>query len=262
MLQSEIGSTLESNKLPFYTLGGAGKHFPRKGRNGMPIYPENSRRPGKILRRMVRILQRGGIQDWDEDWSGDREPGVAGLGHGKVEMDREERIRSLDLDGEWFDCHDIQGYLEHRGVALDGSALRLEVPAALVGHLHGFSPDRSVSSLYTSPEEVPVDRATSVSSPSPYMLDMECFFDRESPSIFFSFRQHILTHQQSSWPTYESLVALQASEYGMLTLHCEPPYTDAPSASKGVWRTAYNLQLYHAAALIKAFLNAKNKLES
>ncbi|OGE53746.1 hypothetical protein PENARI_c007G09551 [Penicillium arizonense] len=177
MLQSEIGSTLESNKLPFYTLGGAGKHFPRKGRNGMPIYPENSRRPGKILRRMVRILQRGGIQDWDEDWSGDREPGVAGLGHGKVEMDREERIRSLDLDGEWFDCHDIQGYLEHRGVALDGSALRLEVPAALVGHLHGFSPDRSVSSLYTSPEEVPVDRATSVSSPSPYMLDMECFFD-------------------------------------------------------------------------------------
>lgn len=192
-LQSEIGSTLETNKLPFYTLGGAGKHFPRKGGDGMPIYPENSRRPGKILRRMVRILQRGGIQDWDEDWSGDREPGVAGLGHGEVEMDREERIRSLDLDGEWFDCHDIQGYLEHRGLALDGSALRLEVPAALVGHLHGFSPDRSVSSLYTSPEDVSVDRATSVSSTSPYMLDMECFFNRES-AIYLLYLSSTYTH--------------------------------------------------------------------
>ncbi|OQD85403.1 hypothetical protein PENANT_c010G01938 [Penicillium antarcticum] len=179
-LQSEIGSTLEFTKLPFYTLGGAGKHFPRKGRDGMPIYPENSRRPGKILRRMVRILQRGGIQDWDEDWSGDREPRVAGLGQEMVDMDQEERIRTLDLDGEWFDCHDIQGFLEHRGLALDGSALRLDVPASLVGDLHGFSLNRSVSSLYTSPSDVSADRTASASSLPSYMLDVECFFGRES----------------------------------------------------------------------------------
>ena len=42
----------------------------------MPIYPENSRRPGKILRRMVRILQRGGIQDWDEIGVGIGSPGL------------------------------------------------------------------------------------------------------------------------------------------------------------------------------------------
>ena len=74
-------------------------------------------------------------------------------------MDREERIRSLDLDGEWFDCHDIQGYLEHRGLALDGSALRLEVPASLVGHLHGSRQIGLCRVLYTSPEDVSVDRA-------------------------------------------------------------------------------------------------------
>jgi hypothetical protein len=144
---------------------------------------------------MIRILQRGGIQDWDEDWSGDREPGVAGLDHGQVEMSREERIHSLDLDGEWFDCHDIQGYLEHHGLALDGSALRLEVPAAMVGHLYGFLPDRSVSSLYSSPEEVSTDRAAPLLGPSSYMLDLECFFDREfSAYIFFSLFEytHIL----------------------------------------------------------------------
>ncbi|OQE42296.1 hypothetical protein PENCOP_c004G07777 [Penicillium coprophilum] len=183
-LQSEIGSGLEFVKMPFYTLGGAGKHFPRIDADGHPVYPENSRRPGKILRRMVRILQRGGIQDWDEDWSGEREP-VAVTFEGlvdetQVRMSESERIRLLDLDGEWFDCHDVQGYLEHRGLVLDGSAVRLGVPEALVGDLYGFSPDKStVSSLYASSDgTTPADRTGSESSTSSsYTLDVECFFD-------------------------------------------------------------------------------------
>ena len=180
-LQSEIGSTLESTKMPFYTLGGAGKHFPRMDTDGNPIYPENSRRPGKILRRMVRILQRGGIHDWDEDWSGDREPVVMeGVVDGHAHMSNEDRIRSLGLDGEWFDCHDVQGYLEHRGFVFDGSGLRLGVPESLVGALYGLSPDRStVSSLYASPDGTPpVSKMESKLSTS-YTLDVECFFDCE-----------------------------------------------------------------------------------
>ncbi|CAI7587809.1 hypothetical protein PCG10_006551 [Penicillium crustosum] len=178
-LQSEIGSGLEFAKMPFYTLGGAGKHFPRVDGDGNPVYPENSRRPGRILRRMERILQRGGIQDWDEDWSGEREP-VTGALDGGVEMGEQERIRSLDLDGEWFDCHDVQGYLEHRGLVLEGSAVRLTVPESLVGALYGFSPDRStVSSLYTSSAgTTPVEKTESESPTlSSYTLDVECFFD-------------------------------------------------------------------------------------
>lgn len=183
-LQSEIGSGLEFAKMPFYTLGGAGKHFPRVDGDGNPVYPENIRRPGRILRRMERILQRGGIQDWDEDWSREREP-ISGVSEGgmdvmQVEMGEEERIRSLDLDGEWFDCHDVQGYLEHRGLVLEGSAVRLGVPESLVGALYGFSPDRStVSSLYTSSARTtPVEKTESESpAPSSYTLDVECFFD-------------------------------------------------------------------------------------
>ncbi|KAJ5445299.1 hypothetical protein N7491_001381 [Penicillium cf. griseofulvum] len=181
-LQSEIGSRLEFIKMPFYTLGGAGKHFPRADVDGNPVDPENSRRPGKILRRMVRILQRGGIQDWDEDWSGEREPVVTSGGlvdEAQVKMGEEERIRSLDLDGEWFDCHDVQGYLEHRGLVLDGSAVRLGVPEALVRDLYGYSPDRStVSSLYASSDgTTPVNGMGSEPSSSLYTLDVECFFD-------------------------------------------------------------------------------------
>ncbi|OQE05970.1 hypothetical protein PENVUL_c020G00473 [Penicillium vulpinum] len=183
-LQSEIGSVLELAKMPFYTLGGAGKHFPRVDADGNSVYPENIRRPGKILRRMVRILQRGGIQDWDEDWSGEREPVAVTLDglvdETQVQMSEEERIHSLDLDGEWFDCHDVQGYLEHRGLVLDGSAVRLGVSEALVGALYGYSPDRStVSSLYGSSNgTTPANKTGSESSTSlSYTLDVECFFD-------------------------------------------------------------------------------------
>ncbi|CAI7565569.1 unnamed protein product [Penicillium glandicola] len=179
-LQSEIGSGLEFVKMPFYTLGGAGKHFPRLDAHGNPVDPENSRRPGRILRRMERILQRGGIVDWDEDWSGEQGL-VAGTFEGMVDqvgMD-EERIRALDLHGEWFDCHDVQGYLEYRGFVLDGSGVRLGVPEALVGALYGFSSDRStISTLYASSDGItPVDRTELVSSA--YTLDVECFFDCE-----------------------------------------------------------------------------------
>jgi hypothetical protein len=185
-LQSEIGSTLELIKMPFYTLGGAGKHFPRVSADGIPVYPQNIRRPGKILRRMVRILQRGGIQDWDEDWSGDREPASTtvsgGVDQGQAHMSEEDMTRSLDLDGEWFDCHDVQGYLLHRGLVLDGSALRLGVPETLVRALYGVPSDRStVSSIYSSPDgAMSVDRTGSESTTSAeYTLDVECFFDRE-----------------------------------------------------------------------------------
>ncbi|KAJ5143679.1 uncharacterized protein N7515_002466 [Penicillium bovifimosum] len=175
-LQSEIGSTLEFSKMPFYTLGGAGKHFPRVSPEGTPVYPQNIRRPGKILRRMVRILQRGGIQDWDEDWSGDREP--ASPEQSQVHMSQEDITRSLDLDGEWFDCHDVQGYLLHRGLVLEGSALRLGVPESLVRDLYGVSPGRStVSSMYASSEATYVDMTGSESTISEYTLDVECFFD-------------------------------------------------------------------------------------
>lgn len=181
MLHSEIGDSLEVTKLPYYTLGGASTHYPRVGVDGQPVYPENLRRPGKILRRMARILRRGGIQDWDEDWSGDAEP----VGDEQVKLERdmseEDRLRALDLEGDWFDCHDVQGYLEHRGFILGGSSLWLEVPAAVVGDLYGLSPATSASQFYPSPEQrTPSDTSgLQYTAQSGYVLDVECFFECE-----------------------------------------------------------------------------------
>jgi hypothetical protein len=187
-LQSEIGSSLEGQKLPFYKLGGAGTHYPRIGADGRPDYPVNIRRPGKILRRLARILRRGGIQDWDEDWSGDAEPDLQdGIGLKERAMSEEDRLRSLGLEGEWFDCHDVQGYLESHGVILDGSSLWLEVPATAVGVLHGFSPEGSTFRYYMSSENPsPIELSgTEFLSQSTYVLDVESFFDSESHIFYF-----------------------------------------------------------------------------
>lgn len=179
IMQSEIGGSLESNKLPFYTLGGASTHYPRLGADGLPMNLDNVRRPGKILRRMARIQRRGGIQDWDEDWSGDVELDGE-QSPGETAMSEEDRLSALDLDGEWFDCHDVQGYLEHRGVVLNGSSLWLDVPAATVGDLYNLSPGASPSYLYLSSEGLsPATQSESWRGQSGYVLEVECFFDCE-----------------------------------------------------------------------------------
>ncbi|KAF3388974.1 hypothetical protein F1880_003229 [Penicillium rolfsii] len=186
VLHSEIGESLELPKVPFYTLGGAGTHYPRANDSGDPVYPVNARRPGKILRRLARILRRGGISDWDEDWSGDLEPDIGDEQGEKVRsMSEEERLRFLDLDGDWLDCNDVQGYLEYRRFILEGSSMWLEVPAATVETLYGSSPDSGseycASQLYVSPTEIfssdasePQDLGMSTYR---YALNVECFFD-------------------------------------------------------------------------------------
>jgi hypothetical protein len=186
VLQSEIGGPLEITKVPFYTLGGAGTHYPRANEDGEPVYPVHARRPGKILRRLARILRRGGISDWDEDWSGDLEPDIGDQQGERIRsLSEEERLRLLDLDGDWFDCNDVQGYLEYRGFVMEGSSMWLEVPAATVGVLYGFSPDSGsdycASQLYVSPGEISNSDVSGSQdlglSTYRYTLNVECFFD-------------------------------------------------------------------------------------
>ncbi|KAI9933732.1 hypothetical protein ASPWEDRAFT_168005 [Aspergillus wentii DTO 134E9] len=86
---------LEVSTLPFYCIGGAATHYPRADGDGKAVYPQNMRYPNRIL----------GISSADEC---------------KKSVDIQARLEMLQLHGEWFDCHDVQGYLEERGVSLDG----------------------------------------------------------------------------------------------------------------------------------------------
>lgn len=89
ILQGSNSDPLEILSLPFYSIGGAGTHFPDLDEEGNAIYPVNSRPPRRIL----------GILPWsDFDLEGDGALDTYGLG------------------GEWFDSRDVEGYLRHHGV--------------------------------------------------------------------------------------------------------------------------------------------------
>ncbi|KAI9044860.1 bZIP transcription factor [Aspergillus affinis] len=100
LVRSGSHESLDIAAAPFYCIGGAGTHYPRK-LNGEPVYPENMRLP----RRILSILPYSGAKDDKVDASTD---------------DRDALLRALGLHGIWLDCHDVQGYLEEKGLALDG----------------------------------------------------------------------------------------------------------------------------------------------
>ena len=100
VLQAGVDESLEVRVLPFYPIGGAGMHYPRKDADGQPVYPENTREPNRILERAVTAMFGSDMGDIGE------------------QRKRERQLQMLDLEGEWFDCHDVQGYLEHLGIGL------------------------------------------------------------------------------------------------------------------------------------------------
>lgn len=104
VLRGGIDDSLEVLVMPFYGIGGAGTHYPRRDAAGSPVYPENMREPKRILNRAV-----GGMlgREYEDAAS---------------ESGRQRQLQRLGFDGDWFDCHDVQGYLESLGITLDGTS--------------------------------------------------------------------------------------------------------------------------------------------
>jgi hypothetical protein len=94
MLSRDISEELDFEDTPFIHLGGAGTHYPRKDANGNIMPKRNNwtvRQIGPLEKRLVR---------------------AENVVDGTVEY-----IRDTDLsgfEGEWFDAHDVQGYLEEK----------------------------------------------------------------------------------------------------------------------------------------------------
>ncbi|KAE8373039.1 hypothetical protein BDV26DRAFT_272902 [Aspergillus bertholletiae] len=99
---------LEKSKAPFYCIGGAGTHYPQMQPDGKPLYPENMRLPGRVLGSMP-----------DSTPETDNRPSSE---------KRQELLKMYGLDGTWFDCRDVQGYLEEKGFCLDGSPCLFATP--------------------------------------------------------------------------------------------------------------------------------------
>ncbi|CRG92045.1 hypothetical protein PISL3812_09100 [Talaromyces islandicus] len=102
---SAINDPLELPTLPLYCIGGAGTHYPVKDHSGNPIYPSNTRLPRRVL----------GI-------SPTRDIGESSFGQSMQEL-----LGPFELDGQWFTCTDVEGYLREQGVNLDGPSLFADV---------------------------------------------------------------------------------------------------------------------------------------
>lgn len=112
VLRAGVDECLEGRVLPFYTIGGAGMHYPRRDAAGQPVYPQNMREPKRILDRAVEAM--------------------LGRGGDAISGKQQRQLQTLGFEGEWFDCHDVQEYLDSLGITLDGSISSASVPPGAV----------------------------------------------------------------------------------------------------------------------------------
>jgi len=94
MLARSVNEDLDFWETPFVHLGGAGTHYPRKDANGNVVPLKNNwtiRQIGPLEKRMVRMEC---------------------VSDGRLKF-----LPDMDLtayEGEWFDAHDVEGYLEDK----------------------------------------------------------------------------------------------------------------------------------------------------
>ncbi|KAL6253222.1 hypothetical protein RBB50_000945 [Rhinocladiella similis] len=171
MLKRKAGESLENWNAPFFHVGGAGLHFPRRDEDGNPIYPPNMVSPRRAL---------VGPQPFVEvETPRSEAPGT------------QEMLEAIGFGGEWYDSHDVEEYLKTKGIYLDGQSSFVEVvaPSSLVVSLAnktGFddstgtgtgagtvlSGDVSTSTTAMSSSGVTPSDEVNVRTPSPLSLPM------------------------------------------------------------------------------------------
>ena len=113
MLKRKAGESLENWNVPFFHIGGAGTHYPRRDQDGKPIYPPNMLAPEKAFGDQF------GPRAWIE-----------------VETPREgstqEILESIGFGGQWFDPHDVEEYLKTKGIYIDGQSSFIEIDPSTI----------------------------------------------------------------------------------------------------------------------------------
>jgi hypothetical protein len=149
LLQRKAGESLENWNVPYFQIGGAGTHFPRRDKDGSPIYPPNMLSAEKAL-----VCEEMGPHQW--------------VGRGAETPrrdvgDTQAMLENIGYGGEWFDSHDVEQYLKMKGIYLDGQSNLVEIDARLV--VPQIQKIQSTRSNSTSPS-VPVIRTPSPTMPA------------------------------------------------------------------------------------------------
>lgn len=162
MLKRQAGESLENWNVPFFRIGGAGTHFPRRDKEGKPIYPPNMVSPAKAF----------GPQPWIE------------VETPRPETSTQEMLENIGFGGDWFDSHDVEEYLKTKGIYLDGQSSFVELDPSVLLLIksstgNGNSSLSDSSSISRSPHEL------NIRTPSPMRENMaDPFIARELGDMF------------------------------------------------------------------------------
>jgi hypothetical protein len=175
LLKRKAGESLENWNVPFFRVGGAGTHFPRRDEAGRPLYPPNMHSPASVFRPLK--------------WLEPETP--------RAENTTEKMLEAIGYGGEWFDSHDVEEYLKSKGIHLDGTSSFVEVDPALI----------SLPAL-TSGTTTPILDPTGspIRTPSPAVSPhLEGYLDQEIQNTFafngvFDFMASAEKPSEAQWP--------------------------------------------------------------
>lgn len=106
LLEGGLDEAPEMWDMPFFLLGGAGTHYPRRDHTGKPILPPNALPVSKLIGAFVHKNTE------PQSFHGDH-----------------DLLADLGLDGEWLDSYDVEGYLKEKGISLGADTAFCRVPA-------------------------------------------------------------------------------------------------------------------------------------
>ncbi|KPI42419.1 uncharacterized protein AB675_9527 [Cyphellophora attinorum] len=112
VLRRKAGEALENFNVPFYHIGGAGTHFPRRDSSGNKVFPPNLADPDTVM-------QKPQFEPARAAWALMETP--------RFEATTEEMLEKLGYGGLWFDSHDVEEYLKTKGIFLDGNSSFIEI---------------------------------------------------------------------------------------------------------------------------------------
>ncbi|EXJ92649.1 hypothetical protein A1O3_01201 [Capronia epimyces CBS 606.96] len=142
MLKRRAGESLENFDIPFFHIGGAGTHYPRRDHHGNPIYPPNLLSPAVVF----------GPQPYIEAETP------------RAENSTQDLLENIGYGGQWYDSHDVEEYLKTMGIYLDGHSSFVEVDPSVLRLVKAGS-IKSTTAATASGSSSPLD--ASIRTPSP-----------------------------------------------------------------------------------------------
>ncbi|EAS28966.3 uncharacterized protein CIMG_07712 [Coccidioides immitis RS] len=126
LLQRKAGEPLEFWNKPFFYIGKAGMHYPYQDEFGNVIFPPNMHPPERAFGPLP--------------FHNAERP------HQFKSLD--ELIEAIGFGGDWFDCHDVEGYLLEKGIKLSSlSSYVLVPPSAIAARISNASSPSTNSSI-------------------------------------------------------------------------------------------------------------------